>query len=145
MEKWIINDLKNGLYSNIERYISDDDRFVRRKACMVISRIYNRDISYRPAIQKALAALFLLPDDTVKSAVIQAFGEIGSIDSGSAELIFWNSLKCDCQTLKYDVVSALKRIGEKSPDAAAKVAKGLSKSGDPRFRRAVVKWAGADG
>jgi HEAT repeat protein len=81
IEEAIKHDLESGNSESIQKYVSNIDTYIRKKAYLIIGRLHRDRPDLREGILNVLEALFTNEEEKVRQTVVYALGEIGKIDA----------------------------------------------------------------
>lgn len=123
--------------SNIIRYFSDPDTYIRRSAYLAIGRICKSDVNLLPKIIKTLENLNSHGDFKVRQTVINAAGEIGKTQFEAVRSFFDLGLFDKHHAPRNAVIGSIKKMGELNPTPVLTWAKQYLHHPDKEIRREI--------
>jgi HEAT repeat protein len=138
IEAEISKDLKNKETSNIYKYSSDPDTYIRKNAYLALGRIYHREKECQNIILNILDKMLSSADDKIRQTAVYAYGEIGKKDATKIEGPFQKAMEDENSKVKNAVIGALKQMGQKNPQPTLNFAKQYLHHPNPEIRREMV-------
>lgn len=139
IEREIIADIKSNKLSNIKKYSSDSDTYIRKTAYLVIGRLYKNEKTLRTKILQFLKKLYYEEkDEKIRQTVAYSLGEIGKINADKISAMLEKALYDEHHSVRNAVIGSLKQMGEKNPKPTLKFAEKLILDKDPKIRREIV-------
>lgn len=138
IEGQIIADIIGGKFSNLKKYSSDSDTYIRKTAYLTIGKLYKEQKNLRNKILSVLKKLYEDKDEKIRQTVVYSFGEIGKIDINKISAILEKALYDEHHSVRNAVIGSLKQMGEKNPKPTLKFAEKLILHKDPKIRREIV-------
>lgn len=123
--------------SNIIRYFSDPDTYIRRSAYLAIGRICKSDVNLLPKVIKTLENLNSHGDFKVRQTVINAAGEIGKTQFEAVRSFFDLGLFDKHHAPRNAVIGSIKKMGELNPTPVLTWAKQYLHHPDKEIRREI--------
>lgn len=134
----ILQDVVDGTSTNIHKYFSDNDTYIRKTAYLAIGRIYLQRRDLQDNIIQSLANLFEDANEKVRQTVINALGEIGKMNATPVLKLYEKGLKDTDHTVRNAIIGSLKKMGEKNPKPVLQFAKKYMHDSNPEVRRQVI-------
>lgn len=138
MEEEIELDLKNNETTNIYKYSSDSDTYIRKNAYLALGRIYHGQEDLKEIILDLLDKLLKNQDENIRQTAVYAFGEIGKKDADKTFIPFQKALGDESNLVRNAVVGSLKQMGQKNPHPTLEFAREHLHHPNPEVRRKVV-------
>lgn len=123
--------------SNIIRYFSDPDTYIRRSAYLAIGRICKSDVNLLPKVIKTLENFNSHGDFKVRQTVINAAGEIGKTQFEAVRSFFDLGLFDKHHAPRNAVIGSIKKMGELNPTPVLTWAKQYLHHPDKEIRREI--------
>ncbi len=133
----ILSDIKSDSRTNIIKYFSDDDTYIRKTAYLAVGRIYFANKKWHKQILDILDDLLLAPDFKIRQTVINAAGEIGIRTFEPVEHFFDKGIFDTHHSPRNAVIGSVKKMSEKNPVPVLKWAKKYLHHPDKEIRREV--------
>ena len=133
----LAKDFKNKSSSELLKYFSDDDTYIRKAAYLATGKIYFKESELQAEIIKCLSNNFLNADYKVRQTVVNAAGEIGKKDFAIVEYFFDKGLFDKHHAVRNAVIGSIKKMGEVNPIPVLKWAKKYLHHDDKEIRREI--------
>lgn len=124
--------------SNIFKYASDDDSYIRKNLYIILSRLYLDDSDFQDKITSTTKFLYQSPDEKRRQTAVYIWGEIGKIEFDKVAPFFEMALNDNSHKVKSSIMGSLKKMGEKNPEPTLNFAKKFLNHPDPEIRRLMV-------
>jgi HEAT repeat protein len=138
MENSIKKDLETDQMENILNYASDGDTYIRKKAYLILGRLYRSHGNLTNKIINVTEKLLNNKDENIRQTAIYAFSEIGKIDSNEVWKYFEIAMRDRHHKVRNATMGSLKQMGQKNPEATLKFSKKFLHDPDPEVRRVIV-------
>lgn len=141
MESEVKSELKKDEFlenSNIFKYASDDDSYIRKNLYLILSRLYLDDSAFQEKIISTTKLLYQSPDEKHRQAAIFTWGEIGKHEFDTVALLLEMALNDYSHKVKSSIMGSLKKMGEKNPQPTLIFAQRFLNHPDPEIRRLMV-------
>lgn len=134
VEQWIeCDDL-----SSLVGLFNDDDTYIRKAGYLAIGKIYQQNPALRIKLIAILEELLVDNSPLVSQSVIQGAGEIAKKDFLAVEAIFIKGLDIPSHFSRNALTGALKKAGERNPQAVIDFVGPYLNTHDPEVRRLMV-------
>jgi HEAT repeat protein len=133
----IQTDLEKNTRTNITRYFSDEDTYIRKSAYLAIGRIYFANKKLQKPILQLLDNLFKSPNEKVRQTTINSAGEIGIQAFEPVEHLMELGLFDEHHSVRNAVIGSIKKMGEKNPKPVLKFARKYLHHQDKEIRREI--------
>jgi HEAT repeat protein len=133
----IEDDCANGDSSNLIKYFSDDDTYVRKAAYISVGKIFRSNPKKLSKLINLLDELIKNPDAKIRQTVINSAGEIGIIDFNSVGHLLEIGLLDEHHSVRNAVIGSIKKMSEKNPVPTLAFAKKHLHDTDDEIRREI--------
>ncbi|WP_282043785.1 HEAT repeat domain-containing protein [Winogradskyella flava] len=133
----ILADLSQDENTNIVRFFSDDDTYVRKTGYLAIGKLFYTRPKLQLVIFSVLNTLIEFEDELVRQTVINAAGEIGKFHFDNIQGFMDAGLFDDHHRVRNAVIGSIKKMGEKNPIPVLEWAKRYLKHPDKEIRREI--------
>ncbi|MDO8870939.1 MAG: HEAT repeat domain-containing protein [Methanobacteriaceae archaeon] len=124
--------------SNISKYASDDDSYIRKNLYLILSRIYLNDYDFQEKIITTTKLLYQSSDEKQRQTAVFAWGEIGKLEFDKVAPLFEMALNDNSHKVKSSIMGSLKKMGEKNPQPTLIFVQKFLNHPDPEIRRLMV-------
>lgn len=124
--------------SNIFKYASDNDSYIRKNLYLILSRLYLDDSDFQEKIISITKLLYQNPDEKQRQTAIFTWGEIGKQEFDTVAPLFEMALNDNSHKVKSAIMGSLKKMGEKNPHPTLIFAQKFLNHPDPEIRRLMV-------
>lgn len=133
----IRNDLKQNKVENVHYYFSDVDTYIRKSAYLSLGKMYKSESDLRSIIIDTLLKLKSSENPKVRQTVVNAAGEIGTVDFKDVQRFFDEGLFDAHHSVRNAVIGSLKKMGQKNPVPILKWAAPYLEHSDKEIRREI--------
>lgn len=138
MEESIKNDLKKDETSNILKFSSDEDFYIRKNTYLILGRLYTNHDELKESIVRVGEELLHNEDEHVRQTAVYIWSEIGKKDADKAVEYLEIALNDDSHVVKNAVMGSLKQMGQQNPEPTLEFAKRFLHHENPEVRRIFV-------
>lgn len=138
IEQEIQQDIKKNKTTNLLKYFSDEDTYIRKVGYLTIGKLYFSTPDLQENILKTMNTLFASSDEKVRQTVVNALGEIGKREADKAFPLFEKAMADEDHSVRNAVIGSLKKMGEKNPIPVLNFSKKFLHNRNPEVRRQAV-------
>jgi hypothetical protein len=100
IEKEVETDIQSNSDTNLFKYFSDEDTYIRKTAYLTIGRLYFSSPTLQQKILQTMDILFSNSDEKVRQSVVNALGEIGKKEAEKALLLYEKAMIDDHHSVR---------------------------------------------
>jgi hypothetical protein len=130
-------DFESSGRSNLIRYFSDGDTYIRKVAYLATGKIYKTNTSLKAKIVSALGELLSSEESSVRQTVINSAGEIGMYEFEAVKDFFETGLFDEHHSVRNAVIGSVKKMGQKNPVPVLRWAEKYLHHPDKEIRREI--------
>ena len=123
--------------TQIIRYFSDEDTYIRKTGYLAIGKIFYANKELQDSIFKVLKLLFDSEDELIRQTVINAAGEIGKFHFHEIQHLMDLGLFDVHHRVRNAVIGSIKKMGERNPEPVLAWAKTYLEHPDKEIRREI--------
>lgn len=130
-------DFVNQKNSNLIKYFSDEDTYIRKSAYQAVGRIFNSNLNLQKDILKSLELLLKNENEKIRQTVVNSAGEIGMYYFDDVRNFFDLALFDNHHSVRNAVIGSMKKMGNKNPKPVLEWSKKYLHHPDKEIRREI--------